>query len=51
VVAAEPVVGDDAPVLAAGPLEPVAVPFKQVVLPRLTENTKSNNKFHDIPPD
>ena len=38
---AAPVVGDDAPVLAAGPLEPEAVPFKQLVLPKLNENTKS----------
>jgi len=33
VVAAPALVGDDAPVLAAGALEPEAVPFKQLVLP------------------
>jgi len=32
-VVAAPLVGDDAPVLAAGALEPEAVPFKQLVLP------------------
>lgn len=40
-VVAAPLEGDDAPVLAAGGLEPVAVPFKQLVLPKLNENTKS----------
>ena len=44
-VAAAPLVGDDAPVLAAGALEPEAVPFKQLVLPKLNENTKLFKKF------
>lgn len=39
-VVAPLLVGVDAPVLAAGALEPEAVPFKQLVLPKLNKNTE-----------
>ena len=47
---AAPVVGDDAGVLAPGTLEPEAVPFKQLVLPRLNEDIKFIEKIQHIPP-
>ncbi len=43
--------GDTAAELAAGALEPVAVPFKQVVLPELYEKTRSIKRIHHLPPD
>jgi hypothetical protein len=51
-VVAPPVVGDDAAGVAVPALEPDAVPFKQLVLPKLNKNTESIIIYiYHVPPD